>query len=174
MYICILCSSARKTGGLLFSHQVNWFDPCPDGPPEECPTCGSPLGILKLDVSEPAAVAMAGETLLAQRGIIEELRLTLAAEQGDPDGAPSEGWITPHDPENLLFWEKRVEQDGRMATCVVVPNSPFERQAIGTGLPWRVEINGWRRDWETRHAASARAAMRAAVDIVARARLVKP
>jgi uncharacterized small protein (DUF1192 family) len=73
MIICILCTSGRGTGGLLYNHKMNWFSEEPE-PPEECPQCGSSLGLFTLTHDQPAAVAVAAETLLAQREEIERLR----------------------------------------------------------------------------------------------------
>lgn len=76
MIICILCTSGRGTGGLLYNHKMNWFSEEPE-PPEECPQCGSSLGLFTLAHDEPAAVAVAAETLLAQREEIERLKTVL-------------------------------------------------------------------------------------------------
>jgi hypothetical protein len=72
MIICILCTSGRESGGLLYNHPTNWFSEEPE-PPEECPQCGSSLGLFTLTHDQPAAVAVAAETLLAQREEIERL-----------------------------------------------------------------------------------------------------
>lgn len=45
----------------------------------------------EMDVLEEAAPILAGEVKWL-RAEVEDLRLTLAAEQGKPEGAPSEGW----------------------------------------------------------------------------------
>jgi hypothetical protein len=40
---------------------------------------------------------------------LEEARLTLAAEQGRAEGAPSDGWVHYDDPNYSQIWEKRYD-----------------------------------------------------------------
>ncbi len=82
----------------------------------------------------------AGAAVVALADELDELRLTLAAEQGKPEGAPSEGWIFGEDCYRKRRWSKGLSE------CI------YGRD----GWKWR---KGRRR---FRGAPSARAAMIAA------------
>ena len=92
----------------------------------------------------------------AARAEVEEARLTLAAEQGKPEGAPSEGWTCP---PGTVYWQRRSESP--LGTWAITPTSPQEREGH-PGWRWRatfIDLDGRR---SLLHESTARAAMLAA------------
>lgn len=74
LYTCILCDSGRGSGGLLFNYENCWFG-IVETPPEECPRCGSHLGLMPANEAPRAQLAAEIERLNAEN---QDLRLTLA------------------------------------------------------------------------------------------------
>ena len=107
-------------------------------------TAGTIILDLRAEVERVGAEALAALAGVeaerdASRAEVEELRLTLAAEQGKPEGAPSEGWV--YTDGFYERWEK-----GK----AVVQNLP------SLGWKWRIGRRKFR------DAPTARAAMIAA------------
>ena len=63
-----------------------------------CPTC-----------EEYPTIRTLAHEAIRLRAELEEARLTLAAEQGRAEGAPSEGWVHYDDPTYGQIWEKRYD-----------------------------------------------------------------
>ena len=103
-----------------------------------------------------AAANRAIEERDAARAEVEEARLTLAAEQGKPEGAPSEGWTCP---PGTVYWQRRSESP--LGTWAITPTSPQEREGH-PGWRWRatfIDLDGRR---SLLHESTARAPMLAA------------
>lgn len=75
---CVVCTSGRGTGGLLYQHAEAWAGPWPDG--DECPQCGSQSGLLLDGIEWVVVGGESGSTarpfdLAWARSIIEQCRL---------------------------------------------------------------------------------------------------
>lgn len=72
------------------------------------------------------------------RDEIEELRLTLAAEQGKPEGAPSEGWHNVAADMHDTYWQKATDR----GVWAVTPTSRMERLTMAQGQHRRAALVG--------------------------------
>lgn len=124
---------------LAYGRKHNTFDPF------------TAEGSLLLEALADAAPALA-RALMAERAEVaclradlEEARLTLAAEQGRPEGAPSEGWE----------WDSHAREWWR--------NTPVGRITV-SALGGRADLYGWSVDYPGQrhaiHRPTARAAMK--------------
>ena len=105
-----------------------------------------------------AAANRAIEERDAARAEAEELRLTLAAEQGKAEGAPSEGWCNVGASMGTTYWQKATIA----GVWAVTPTSGGERLTVAGGMHRRAVLIGADGLRGTVYAMTDRAAMLAA------------